>query len=268
VPSRRTRLRFTSCQAPIAESFCAEVAGYVERRLGRPTDFVSEIPWPERLRRFDTGEIHVCWMCGLPYTWRADHSHPSMELLAAPVMAAARYAGRPVYSDVLVRSDSSARCFDDLRGATWSYNEDTSHSGYNLTRYHLARLGWRSGFFGRVVAAGFHEASVQMLLDGRADASAIDSTVLELLQQRDPSLSSRLRVVEVLGPSPIPPWVVSRTVPRALRAALRASLLTMHRDPRGRAILERGRMSRFAAVTDRHYDALRQMTRASAQAAL
>jgi phosphonate transport system substrate-binding protein len=208
-------------------------------------------------------------MCGLPYTWRADRPGARMELLAAPVMAAARYAGRPVYySDVVVRSDSGLRSFADLRGATWSYNEDTSHSGYQVTRYHLARLGWRQGFFGRVVAAGYHEASVRMLLEGRADATAIDSTVLELLGDRDPALPSRLRIVEALGPSPIPPWVISRIVPRALRAAVRETLVTMHLDPRGKAILDRGRLARFATVTDRHYDALRQMARVAAQATL
>lgn len=140
--------------------------------------------------------------------------------------------------------------------------------GYYLTRYHLARLGWHRGFFGRVVAAGSHEASVRMLLDGRAEASAIDSTVLELLGDRDPALPSRLRTIEVLGPSPVPPWVISRIVPRELRAAIRETLLTMHLDPRGRPILERGRLARFAAVTDRHYDALRRMARVAAQAAL
>jgi phosphonate transport system substrate-binding protein len=258
-----TPLRFTSCQAPVAEVFCSEVAAYVGHELGRSTELVSGIPWPERLRLFDSGRIHVCWMCGLPYTWRADRARKKVELLAAPVMASTRYRGRPVYfSDVVVRSDSQSRSFDDLRGAIWAYNEDTSHSGYGAVRFHMTRLGHRRGFFGRIIEAGYHEASVRMLLDGTVDASAIDSTVLDLLQERDPSLRSRLRLIDVIGPSPIPPWVVSLTVPPAMRAALRKTLLGMHTDPEGRAILERGRTARFVAVTDRHYDPIRSMARA------
>jgi phosphonate transport system substrate-binding protein len=105
-----------------------------------------------------------------------------------------------------------------------------------------------------LLAAGSHEASVELLLEGDVDAAAVDSTVLDLLRRRDPSLASRLRIIERWGPSPSPPWVVSATVPAALRAALRAALLAMAHDPRGRSVLPTGLTSRFAAVTDADYD--------------
>jgi ABC-type phosphate/phosphonate transport system substrate-binding protein len=168
-------LRFTSCQAPIAEEFCAGVARYVGEHLAIAVEFIDGIPWQQRLREFDAGRIHVCWMCGLPYVWRADQPEPSLELLAAPVMAGSRYADQPVY-------------FSDV------------------------------------------------VLAGDVDATALDSTVLDLLRRRDPSLERRVRVVESFGPSPSPPWVVARTVPRELRAALRRAFLAMSSDPRGRRV--------------------------------
>lgn len=157
-------LRLTSCQAPIAEAFCTDVAHYLGQRLGIAVEFVDGIPWEERLREFDAGRIHVCWMCGLPYVWRADQPHPPLDLLAAPVPAAPRYEDQPEYfSDVVVRRDRPWSCFAELERTTWAYNEETSHSGYNLTRHRLAQAG-KDGF-GRVVAAGSHEASVE-LFDG------------------------------------------------------------------------------------------------------
>jgi phosphonate transport system substrate-binding protein len=138
-------LRFTSCQAPVAEAFCATVAAHVGERLGIAVEFVAGIPWQERLRLFAAGTIHVCWMCGLPYVWRSDRRHPSLELLAAPVGADPRYGGRPVYfSDVAVRRESPWSSFADLAGAAWAYNEETSHSGYNATRHRLARMARES----------------------------------------------------------------------------------------------------------------------------
>jgi phosphonate transport system substrate-binding protein len=103
--------------------------------------------------------------------------------------------------------------------------------------------------------------SLQMILDGRIDASAIDSTVLEEEFRRDPSIRSRLRIIDTLGPSPIPPWVVQRSLPLDLRGTLRELLLTMHQDPKGRAILAQGHMTRFAGVEDSDYDAIRHMAR-------
>jgi len=110
-------LRFTSCQAEIAESFCKGLSAFIGQKLGVPVEFVEGIPWQERETLLDRGQIHVCWICGLPYT-RKSPGKRTIQLLAAPVMRHARYRGRPVYySDLVVRSDSSFRSFDDLRGA-------------------------------------------------------------------------------------------------------------------------------------------------------
>jgi phosphonate transport system substrate-binding protein len=261
-----SRLLFTSCQAPVAERFCASVAEYFGRRLGIAVEFIDGIPWPDRQREFDAGRIHVCWMCGLPYVWRADGADASMELLGALVAAGPRYADRPVYfSDVVVKRDSPWSSFDDLEGATWAYNEPSSHSGYNATRHRLARMGRERGFFGKVVMAGSHESSLRLLLDGAVDATAVDSTVLDLVCQTDPGVGERLRSVASFGPSPSPPWVIGRAVPEELRAAVRTALLTMSADPRGRAVLASGLASRFAAITDADYDPIRRMARDCAQ---
>src|SRR5436190_7389497 len=175
-------------------------------------------------------------------------------------MQGARYEGRPVYfSDVVVRRDSSFQSFADLRGASWAYNEPGSQSGYNLIRCHLARLGERAGYFGRVVEAGAHQASLQMVLSGAVDASAIDSIVLELELKLRPDLAPLLWVVETLGPSPIPPAVVSTRVPTPIRRSLRQVLLEMDQNEAGRRILRAGIVARFVETADAAYDPIRAM---------
>lgn len=255
-------LQITSLQADNANFTVAAIGDYLARRLGTPVEFVIDLPWQKRELLLDAGQIQVAWICGWPYVQKVDGSDPRIELLAAPVMQGARYGNRPVYfSDVVVRRDSGFSTFADLRGASWAYNEPGSHSGYNVVRYHLAVLGELSGYFGRVIESGAHQTSLQMILDGHIEASAIDSTVLEEEFRRDPSLGSRLRIVDSLGPSPIPPWVVQRSLARDLRGRLRELLLTMHHLPEGRAILSQGHMTRFAHVEDSDYDSIRHMAR-------
>jgi phosphonate transport system substrate-binding protein len=177
-------------------------------------------------------------------------------------MEAARYGGRPVYfSDVVVHRESQFQTFADLRGASWAINEPSSHSGYNVVRYHLATLGEFSGYFGRVIESGAHQASLKMILDGGIDGSAIDSTVLELELKRDPAIRSQIRIIESLGPSPMPPWVVLRSLSPDLREDLRDLMLRMHRDPRGRTVLTEGLVARFESIEDGDYDAIRRMAR-------
>ena len=103
-----------------------------------------------------------------------------------------RYQGRPIYySDVIVRAECAARQFLDLRGCRWAYNERDSHSGYNITRYTLVRLGETRGFFGRVVEAGYHQTAIRMVVDGQVDAAAIDSQVLAVELRDHPSWARR-----------------------------------------------------------------------------
>ena len=171
-----------------------------------------------------------------------------------------RYRGRPVYfSDVVVRRDSRFHSFADLEGATWSYNEPLSHSGYGITRYRLVELGWTNGFFGRVVEAGFHDRSINLVRAGAVDASAIDCHVLALALRDEPGLAGDLRVIDSLGPSTIQPVAVASWLPETLKADLRAVLLEMGDNRTARRHLARGFVERFVAVSDASYDDLRQM---------
>jgi phosphonate transport system substrate-binding protein len=232
-------IRMTSIQAPDADPVCQRISAYLGENLG---------------------VVEIGWICGLPYIWKAEQNPSRIELLVAPVMQAERYQDQPVYySDVIVHRDSRFFSFMDLRSASWAYNEPNSHSGYNITRYHLASLGETETFFGKVVESGAHQESLRMVLAGEIDASAIDSTVLETEMLQHPEICERFRVIATLGPSPIPPWVISTHVPVAMRRTIREILLEMHNDWRGRLILEEGQIKRFVRVEDRDYDPIRRM---------
>jgi phosphonate transport system substrate-binding protein len=251
---------FTTIQAPIQDFIIADLASYVAARMGATSQFLIDLPWQERARRMDSGEVDVAWICGLPYVVRADEGNSGLELLAAPVMAGERYMDQPIYfSDVIVRSDQAFQSFDDLRGSVWAYNEPGSQSGYNITRYHLATTGAPIPFFNRVIEAGSHERCIELVLAGDVDAAAIDSTVLDLAQEKDQRIEKDLRVVAILGPSPIPPLVISMHLEPAVREAIRTIILDMHTDPLSRPILERGKIRRFQRVTDQDYDPIRVM---------
>lgn len=254
-----------SLMADNAAPFYRALAGYLACHTGIGIDMEESVPWQERERMFDQGEVEIAVICGLPYVQKTDRGEPPLELLAAPVMAGRRYGRQPVYfSDVIVRRDSPCRRFADLRGASWAYNEPNSHSGYNLTRYHLARLGEQDGYFSRIVEGGAHQVSLRMVLEGRVDASAIDAIVLGMELKQYPELAPEIRVLETFGPSPIPPAVVSTRVPAPVRQALRGALFAMHEDGRGREILAAALTDRFVPVTDADYDAIRRMTQAAA----
>jgi phosphonate transport system substrate-binding protein len=256
------RLTFATFLAPNLLPVYRCVADRVAARLGCQTELVVGKDYGQLAAGVD-----VSFVCGLPYVHLARKSAPPVVPLAAPVLRGDRYGGRPVYfSDVIVRRNSPHRCFAELRGCTWAYNEPLSQSGYGVTRYRLLRMGETRGFFRDVVEAGFHERSLRLVASGEVDASAIDSQVLAVALRDHPELAGRLRVIDTLGPSTIQPVVASTRLCPRLREDVRGVLLELGGDPEARRHLDHGFVERFDAVGDEHYDDIREMLRAAESA--
>ena len=119
-----------------------------------------------------------------------------------------------------------------------------------------------------MVESGSHRRSLQMILDDRVDGSAIDSTVLDWEMRHHPEIRSEIRIIETLGPSPAPPWDISRNFSVDVRAALQNILVNMDKTERGRAVLAVGHIDRFMTAQDEDYEVIRAMARAGQRISL
>jgi phosphonate transport system substrate-binding protein len=100
-----------------------------------------------------------------------------------------------------------------------------------------------------------------MVAEGLADASYVDSLVLDYDREKGFGHAASVRVIESLGPAPTVPLVASTKVPAERRERLKRYLLVMHQDEQGRRILDEALVDRFVAVTDADYDPLRAMSK-------
>lgn len=249
-------IRFATFLSPILYGTYEHIARYIGEKVGHSIT----LRVGQSFEEFAEGQIDVAFICGLPYVRMTSQFTCSIELLAAPVLQGERYQHRPIYfSDVIVRRESPYTRFDELRGCIWAYNERTSHSGCNLVCYSLLERGKSPDYFGETVKSGSHLQSLDMVLEGKADATAIDSHLLDVLRSKDEELAARLRVVDVLGPSSIPPMVVSKRLDGELKCKLREALVTMHLEDCGAKVLRDGLIERFVVVRDEDYGNIREM---------
>lgn len=261
----RARIRFATYLAPNVRPVYEAVAESVGRALGCAVELADGGGY----ERIEGGEEDVAFICGLPYVRLAEGGRAAVEPLAAPILDGDRYGGRPIYySDVIVARDSPVTGFADLRGASWAFNEPDSQSGYGVTRATLASMGETRGFFGRVVHTGFHQRSIRAVAWGDADASAVDSQVLEIELRRHRDLAERLKVVDELGPSTIQPVVAAARLPATLREELREAILGVAADAAARDRLADGLVRGFVAVADSNYDDIRAMVLMAREAGL
>jgi phosphonate transport system substrate-binding protein len=255
VPEQHIRaLRVVNLLSPLLQETYDAVASALAASVNRPVQTgVGQTP----LEIVD-GVADIGFLCGLQYVRTVRDYPDSLELLGAPVLEGTRYQDRALYfSDVVVCTERPYTSLADLKDATWAYNEETSHSGYTVVCASLLERAVTLPYFRRTVRSGSHLDSLHMVLHGEADATAIDSHVLDVLLRRDPQLAAQLRIIDTFGPSSMPPVAVSARLDDPLKQALRTALLTVHRDPQVAQSMRKGAITHFAGVDDAYYDDIR-----------
>ena len=258
-----TTLKAISIQSPLVADHCKLIFDYLSEITGIQCDFNDDNTWQERAAQLDSGEAQIGWVCGPVYCGK---SSGKFEILGSPVHKAERYNNKPVYySDVVVRVNSPCDSFVDLKGSSFGFNEPISQSGHGCVKYKISTLDkehW-NGFFSKVTQTGAHLTSLDMIIKGEIDCAAIDTTMLDGLLLSDPSLLTKIKIIDTLGPSPIPPWIISTSVPATVRETLRNAFVTMHETRRGREILNSGGLSRMALADDDSYNLIRKFQKDS-----
>ncbi len=264
------KLRLVMSAAYVSESGVGaykQIARYLARKTGIETEFVDGLAYSTINSMIEDGTLNSGFICGLPYVLLHDRPSPAAQPLAAPIRKGARYKGEPrYYSDLIVRKESPYQRLQELKGRTYVYNDEISNAGYNMPRYRLLQLGLTDGFFGKVLRSGSHEESIRMVATGEADASFVDSLVLDYDREKGLGHAQEVRVIESVGPSTVGPLVVSTRIPAELRDKLQRELLRMHEDPEGRRLLDEALLERFVRVDDASYADVRSMKEAAEKA--
>ncbi len=263
--SRPNKLRLVSYLAPNMFEFYGAVGAYLSRVLGVETQLVQSQYDPLEDPMMLQNQLDIAFICGLPFARHHRVVSNQLQALVAPVMQASRYQNRPVYfSDIIVNAESELMSFDDLEGKTLCFNDLGSNSGYNLLRQRLIQGGYPSSFFSKIIQSGSHQRSIRLVADGVADCSAIDSTVLEQELRDSPELSNHLRVVESIGPCPMPPVVAAKHLGLAFTDSLQSALLQP--DTELQAAMNRARIQRYVAVQSEDYAVIGRMYDVALQA--
>jgi ABC-type phosphate/phosphonate transport system substrate-binding protein len=221
---------------------------------------IIEHKWPQPIDELWSREgLCGAFMCGWPFV----RSAGSMQAVAAPVPALARYAGKPRYcSEFLVREESGWTTLEETFGHRFGWMAANSQSGFNAPRAHLAR--WigpgRSSLYSAVTGPlGSPAQALSALADRRIDVIALDSFYLDLLRQHDPARLAGVRCVATTQWTPIPLLVAAPAVPGPIVQRLRARLLELHQRPSCAPLLAEAGVSRFVAADVESYGVLDAM---------
>jgi phosphonate transport system substrate-binding protein len=252
-----TKLQAVSYLAPNYFGLYQEITAYLGRVLQVEIALHQSKYDPLKDTLLFKDQIDLAFICGLPLIRYSQIAPNQLQTLVAPVMQSSRYGDCPVYyADVIVKTDSNIQKFADLSGKTFCYNDPGSNSGYHLLWRWLSEEKYPPNFWGKSLESGSHQRSIRWVVEGLADCAAIDSVVLEQELRDFPELSHHLRVVQIIGPSPMPPLVTARRLGISLIQQMQLALLQP--DAQLQEIMKQFSVKRFDAVKLENYRVLNQ----------
>lgn len=231
-----------------------EIFDYLGEKLGQRVELVQRKTYAEVNELIENQEVVAGLICSGPYV--TGHDTFGMELLAAPQM----YGTTTYYSYLIAHKESNIKNMSDLWEKTFAFTDPNSNTGKIAPTYTLYQMGKSAdSYFSKYTYSGGHDNSIEMVSKKIVDAAAVDHLIYRYLEKNNPDFVKNTKVVEQYGPYGIPPIVVHPNLNPELKEKLRTIFLTMHEDPRGRALLNSIMIDKFVPVDDALYESVRVM---------
>lgn len=230
---------------------------YVGSHVGVTAQVIGTTSYNDLNGKLQRAEVDAAFVCAYPYVLgRAEFD---LELLAAPQVN----GGTVYYAYIIVPASSNTHSLAELRGKRFGFTDLFSNSGRLAPVHMLLQMHESPGaFFASVEYTQAHDKSIRAVAEELLDGASVDSLIWDNLEATDPTLRGKTRVVQRSEPFGIPPVVVRPGLDGALKEKLRQTVLTMHHDPQGMAILKRMGIEQFVTIGDGAYDSIRAMAAA------
>lgn len=233
-----------------------ELLRLVADRMGRRAVFWQRRTYAEVNDLVMNRQVDAAFVCAGPYVKGREQF--GMELLAVPVV----HGVKVYYSYIIANRNSSYASLHDLRGKKFAFTDPDSNTGCLVPTYMLAKQGETpESFFREYFFSNSHDNSIKAVVDGQADAAAVDSLIWEFMNTIDPALTSRTKIIEKSSPYGMPPIVVHPAMDEPAKKRLKQIFLTLHEHKDSAALLAKLQIDRFAEGDDKAYDTVREMVR-------
>ena len=227
---------------------------YIARKLGRKIQLIQRKTYSEINELIGNGQIDLAFICSGPYALGRQQYH--FEALAMPEVR-----GSHLYQAYLiVNIDSPYQELGDLEGKTFAFTDPESNTGKLVPTYWLSQRGETpEHFFGKTVYTYSHDNSLEAVAMSLVDGAAMHGQIWEYYNQKNPELTARTRIIKKSIPFGTPPVVASASLPPAMKNRMGELLLSMHRDPVGKKILDELMINRFIEPINSCYDPILAM---------
>ncbi len=224
------------------------IKSYLERATGYGIELVTRRTYQEVTALLISGQLEAAWICGFPYVQYRE----SLALIAVP-----EWNGRPLYqSYIIVPAERPVQDVADLRGDIHAFSDPDSNSGYLVTNALLVERGWDpETFFRKTLFTYGHRNVIRAVASGLVQSGSVDGYVWAVMQEIEPELVRKTRILRKSEWFGFPPVATSRALADsdAIRA-LRLALLNSPDSEDGQRMLHLLRLTGFCEAEPSLFD--------------
>lgn len=221
-------------------------------------DVDERLSWPDNLHQHWLEEhLFLSQACGYPLMHELLNQ---VQLVGSFHYAVPGCEGLFCRSPLLVRAASPYQLLSDCQKSRVAYNSQVSQSGYWSLQFHLHMQGYSGiqDFFSQHRMTGSHVASVQALLEDKADLIALDAVTWFGIQQQNPEIAQQLRILSWTEAYPGLPLISSLSTSQQDMLSLRAALKAALESPKGRRACQALRITQFEESAWEDYHVIRE----------
>ena len=235
-------------------AYYRELLDYIGRKIGRDVTLIQKKTYGEINELFPKGEIDLAFICTGPYTMGKEVF--GFDARATPVIR-----GEPLYqSYLIVHKNSSHKNLLDLKGQVFAFTDPESNTGALVPKYWLSEFNETPDTFFRETNYTYsHDNSILAVAKGLVDGATVDGHIWEYYKQRNPFYTSMTKVIKKSKPFGSPPLVASEYLSDHLKKTISELLLTMHKDPEGRQILNELLIEQFVVPEEKWYTPVKEI---------
>jgi phosphonate transport system substrate-binding protein len=231
-----------------------QLLDYIGRKLGREIEFIQRKTYLEINELIGRGKIDLAFICSGPYV--TGRKRYGLELLATPQIQGSHF----YQAYLIVNKASPLHRFEDLKGRVFAFTDPDSNTGKLVPTYWLVQMGEQpETFFDKIIYTHSHDNSILAVGRGLVDGASVDGLIWEYYHHKNPTFTSKTRIIKRSEPYGIPPIVVSQYVSEELKEGIREILFSMHQNLEGKGILQKLMINRFITPKEVWYGSIHRM---------
>jgi ABC-type phosphate/phosphonate transport system substrate-binding protein len=224
----------------VRESFAPKFAELVKDFTGYKSVTLQGLSPATAARQLQAGKWHLGIFQGVEFAW-VQSKYPKLQ----PLMIAV-FEDTNLRAVLMVKKDSEARGFKDLKGKNVSIHETKLHCRLFAEK---GAGGKPQDFFGKMLQTESGEDALDSILLGKADAAVVDTAILKLYKDVNPGRFKNLKIAAQSEVFPAPAVVYRQgTLSDGMLNTLRSGMLKANKSDKGREAMATFQVSGFQEV--------------------